>query len=301
MAGSAMSDFMRRPGSSTRSSRRISSASAPPAMKASRHWLRAAAGTPYWRLVDCRSAPRSSSRTTLALRLADQRPLPPRPISRPAPVALRAPSRGPGIEGFVLDSFQSFYCKSVSDEIVLRGIRPRVVARGNDTAAALGEDRQVFADLAFDVLGRSEGQGDLVVHRAVKDDAVAELGGQSAVVHAAQSAVGAEEFVGGADDGVTGPLKALAAQVGGLAFRGLGPRIGFDVVDGGGVGEGRINRFVVSAEAVQTGQFAGKYAPDAEQGGYLPGIFAGARMAGSKKDALIHAEFDPEGSFVRAV
>ena len=185
MAGSAMSDFMRRPGSSTRSSRRISSASAPPAMKASRHWLRAAAGTPYWRLVDCRSAPRSSSRTTLALRLADQRPLPPRPISRPAPVALRAPSRGPGIEGFVLDSFQSFYCKSVSDEIVLRGIRPRVVARGNDTAAALGEDRQVFADLAFDVLGRSEGQGDLVVQRAVKEDAVAELGGQSAVVHAA--------------------------------------------------------------------------------------------------------------------
>jgi len=33
------------------------------------------------RLVDSRSAPRSSSRTTLALRLADHRPLPPRPVS----------------------------------------------------------------------------------------------------------------------------------------------------------------------------------------------------------------------------
>ena len=64
--------------------------------------------------------PRSSSRTTLALRLADQRPLPPRSVSGPAPVALRAPSAGPEIEGLVLDIFHSLYRKSVSNEIVLR-------------------------------------------------------------------------------------------------------------------------------------------------------------------------------------
>jgi hypothetical protein len=96
MAISAMTSFMRRPCSSTRSSCRALSASAPAARKASRHSLRVAAVTPCLRLVNSRSAPRSSSRTTLALRLADQRPLPPRPVSGPAPVALPVAEGGPG-------------------------------------------------------------------------------------------------------------------------------------------------------------------------------------------------------------
>ena len=41
-------------------------------------------------------------------------------VSGPAPVALRAPSAGPEIEGLVLDIFHSLYRKSVSNEIVLR-------------------------------------------------------------------------------------------------------------------------------------------------------------------------------------
>ena len=94
MAISAMTSFCRRPCSSSWASCRALSASAPPARKASRHSLRVAAVTPSFRLVDSRSAPRSSSRTTLALRLADQRPLPPRPISGPAPVALRVAQVG---------------------------------------------------------------------------------------------------------------------------------------------------------------------------------------------------------------
>ena len=81
MAISAMTDFMRRPCSSGWASCRALSASAPAARKASRHSVRVAAVTPYFRLVDSRSVPRSSSRTTLALRLADHRPLPPRPVS----------------------------------------------------------------------------------------------------------------------------------------------------------------------------------------------------------------------------
>jgi len=67
-----MTDFIRRPCSSSWASCRTLSASAPPARKASRHSLRVAAVTPYLRLVDSRSAPRSSSRTTLALRLAER-------------------------------------------------------------------------------------------------------------------------------------------------------------------------------------------------------------------------------------
>ena len=81
MAISAMTPFRRRPCASGWASCRALSASAPAARKASRHSVRVAAVTPYLRLVDSRSAPRSSSRTTLALRLADHRPLPPRPVS----------------------------------------------------------------------------------------------------------------------------------------------------------------------------------------------------------------------------
>ena len=70
MASSAMTRFCQRPCSSTRFSCRFSSASAPAARKASRHSLLLAAVTPHLRLVDSRSAPRSSSRTMLVLRLA---------------------------------------------------------------------------------------------------------------------------------------------------------------------------------------------------------------------------------------
>jgi len=59
--------------------------------------------TPYLRLVDSKSAPRSSSRTTLSLRLADHRRLPLRGNSRPASVALGAPSADPELSGLVLD------------------------------------------------------------------------------------------------------------------------------------------------------------------------------------------------------
>jgi hypothetical protein len=116
-----------------------------------------------------------------------------------------------------------------------------------------------------------------------------------------QAAVKVERLVAGAHDGISGPLDTLAAQLGGVPFRRLGPRVGFDVADGGGAGQRRVHRFLVSAEAVEIGNLAGGYSPDAEQGRYVPGIFAGAGMAGSEKDALIHAEFDSEGFFVRAV
>lgn len=64
---------------------------------------RVAAVTPCFRPVDSRSAPRSSSRATLVLRLADQRHLPPWPDSGPVQHALRAPCAGPESEDFVLD------------------------------------------------------------------------------------------------------------------------------------------------------------------------------------------------------
>jgi hypothetical protein len=59
-----------------------------------------------------------------------ERSLPPRPISGPAPVALRAPSAGPEIEGLVLDIFHSLYRKSVSNEIVLRERLVRALLAG---------------------------------------------------------------------------------------------------------------------------------------------------------------------------
>jgi hypothetical protein len=114
-----------RPCFSTRSSCRILRPSAPAARKASRHSLRVVAVTPYLRLVDSRSAPGSSSRTTLALRLADQRPLPPRPVSGPAPPTSGADSAEPEIHAFVLETIHSLYRKSLSDEIVLRQISIR--------------------------------------------------------------------------------------------------------------------------------------------------------------------------------
>ena len=120
MAIPAMTAFCRRPCSSTWATGRTSSASAPAARKASRHSLRVAAVTPCLRLVDSRSAPRSSSRTTLVLRLADHRPLPRPPISGPVEGARRATGADPEIEGLVLDVFHSLYRKSVSNEIVLR-------------------------------------------------------------------------------------------------------------------------------------------------------------------------------------
>jgi hypothetical protein len=53
-----------------------------------RHWVSVATVTPYLRLLDSKSAPQSSSRATLSLRLADHRPLPVRAnsasrVSRP--------------------------------------------------------------------------------------------------------------------------------------------------------------------------------------------------------------------------
>jgi hypothetical protein len=59
--------------------------------------------TPYLRLVDSKSAPRSGSRTTLSLRLPNYRPLPLRGHSGPASVALRAPSADLDSSVLVLD------------------------------------------------------------------------------------------------------------------------------------------------------------------------------------------------------
>jgi len=72
IARSAMTDFIRRPCSSTRSSCRILSPSLPAARKASCYWRQGRRRNAYLRLVDSRSAPRSSSSTTLILRLAER-------------------------------------------------------------------------------------------------------------------------------------------------------------------------------------------------------------------------------------
>ena len=121
IARSAMTDFIRRPCSSTRSSCRILSPSSPAVSKASRHWRQGRRRNAYLRLVDSRCAPRSSSTTTLILRLAERAALAGAAGFRPR--FSRPPGwvRGPGIRLFRVGHLDSPERHSVSKEIVGRG------------------------------------------------------------------------------------------------------------------------------------------------------------------------------------
>src|SRR5689334_10008677 len=100
----ATTDFNRRFSSSSTSTSRLFRQASPPTRKRSRQEESVAAVTRYFREVLSRSAPRSSSRTTETLRLADHRP-PPAPAddSGASSVALRAPSDAPESCFFVWD------------------------------------------------------------------------------------------------------------------------------------------------------------------------------------------------------
>src|SRR5215471_15359289 len=92
----ATTDFKRRFSSSSMSDSRLFRLPSPPARKRSRHSMRVAAVTRYFREVLSRSAPRRRSSTTETLRLADHRPAPARADdSGASSVALRAPSDAP--------------------------------------------------------------------------------------------------------------------------------------------------------------------------------------------------------------
>src|SRR3954469_9805919 len=100
----ATTDFKRRRSSSSTSLSRVFRPTSPPARKRSRHWLRVAAVTRYFRDVDSRSAPRSSSRLTDTLGSADHRPPPAvADDSEPSSVGLRPPSGAPESCFFGLD------------------------------------------------------------------------------------------------------------------------------------------------------------------------------------------------------
>jgi len=93
MVSSAMTDFMSRPFSSTRSYWRIFKPTAPLARNASRQADKVKA---YLRPTGSISSPQRSSTTTAILRLVGQGTLLRRPIPGASPVARRAPSTAPG-------------------------------------------------------------------------------------------------------------------------------------------------------------------------------------------------------------
>src|ERR1051326_5542965 len=100
----ATTDLSRRRSSSSTSASRVLSPVSPPARKRSRHSVRVAAVTRYFREVLPRSAPRNSSRTTETLRLADHRPPPAvADDSGASSVGLRPPSGAPESCFFGLD------------------------------------------------------------------------------------------------------------------------------------------------------------------------------------------------------
>src|SRR3954470_6598124 len=90
----ATTDFKRRFSSSSTATSRLFIPASPLTRKRSRHWINVATVTRYLRDVASRSAPRSSSRMTDVLRLADQRP-PAADDSGACSVALRAPCAAP--------------------------------------------------------------------------------------------------------------------------------------------------------------------------------------------------------------
>src|SRR5215470_9039994 len=100
----ATADFKRRFSSSSTSTSRVFKMDSPPARKRSRHSVRVAAVTRYFREVLSKSAPRRSCRTTDTLRLDDQRPAPAGTDDAVASsVALRAPSDATASCFLVLD------------------------------------------------------------------------------------------------------------------------------------------------------------------------------------------------------
>src|SRR6185437_16131856 len=121
VARSATTFFNRRVSSSSTATSRAFSWLSPPARNASRHSEIFAAVTPCRRLSISRSAPRSSSRTTDALRRADHRPVARVGEAEAAPVALRASSEAPASPGFCLDIPHSPFPKGLSNHFVRRG------------------------------------------------------------------------------------------------------------------------------------------------------------------------------------
>src|SRR3954454_23835221 len=112
----ATTDFKRRFSSSSTATSRLFIPASPLAKKRSRHWVNVATVTRYLRDVASRSAPRSSSRMTDNLRLADQRPPPAADDSGACSVALRAPCAAPESclfpvdMGFLLHQILPIHC-----------------------------------------------------------------------------------------------------------------------------------------------------------------------------------------------
>src|SRR5262249_36390100 len=133
----ATTDFKRRFSSSSISDSRLFRLPSPPARKRSRHSMRVAAVTRYFREVDSRSAPRRSSRATETLRLADHRPAR-ADDSGASSVALRAPSDAPESCFLALDMhflLQNIFSMKCSQCTVQRNSGP-----GDFTAAHLGRN-----------------------------------------------------------------------------------------------------------------------------------------------------------------
>ena len=140
IASSAMTDFIRRPCSSTRSSCRILSPSSPPARKALRHW----------RQCCCRDAVLTARRLQIgaAQQLQSNAHL---ALGRPAALAGAAGFRprvsrppgsfhGPGIRVFRIGHTDSPYRKSLSKENVGRGKRPSLRLSSAYPAAVRGRN-----------------------------------------------------------------------------------------------------------------------------------------------------------------
>jgi hypothetical protein len=92
------------------------------------HSVRAATVTPFLRLVDSKSVPRSGSKTTLALRLAEQAPLAPRPVSASRGGRPQGRWSGPGNRMIGVGLVSPFMLQSVSNQIV-RQVIPTVEVR----------------------------------------------------------------------------------------------------------------------------------------------------------------------------
>src|SRR5689334_368703 len=99
----ATADFNRRFSSSSTSASRLFKIASPPAKNRSRHSVRVAAVTRYFREVLSRSAPRRSSKTTDTLRLDVHRPAPAADDAVASSVGLRPPSDATASCFFALD------------------------------------------------------------------------------------------------------------------------------------------------------------------------------------------------------
>src|SRR5215831_6839712 len=138
----ATTDFKRRFSSSSMSDSRLFRLPSPPARKRSRHSMRVAAVTRYFREVDSRSAPRRSSRATETLRLADHRPAR-ADDSGASSVALRAPSDAPESCFLALDMhflLQNIFSMKCSQCTVQRNSGPGEAGQRNRLNSAIPMD-----------------------------------------------------------------------------------------------------------------------------------------------------------------